>query len=84
MGRESSELHRMEAHIKELQAELDVANANLNTVRRQRRELEAERDVLHGALTKAGGLADVDRWPERYPLVYGCMTDAITEVDVGD
>jgi len=50
MGRESSELHRMEAHIKELQAELDVANANLNTVRRQRRELEAENDRLRATI----------------------------------
>jgi hypothetical protein len=67
MGRESSELHRMESHIKELQAE----NA----------KLQAERDVLHGALMKAGGLADIDRWPERYPLVYGCMTDAIKDTE---
>jgi len=35
-----------QAYIAELEAEVDVANANLNTVRRQRRELEAGRDSL--------------------------------------
>jgi hypothetical protein len=88
MSRESSELHRMEAHIKELQAELvEKENAiyqynvwtSADTVKIAK--LQAERDVLHGALMKAGGLADIDRWPERYPLVYGCMTDAIKEND---
>jgi len=48
------ELGRMEAQLKELQAELDVANANLNTVRRQRRELEEENYGLRQILYTEG------------------------------
>ena len=56
----------------------------LSGLQSENAKLQAERDVLHGALMKAGGLADIDRWPERYPLVYGCMTDAIKEIASGD
>ena len=44
-GRDSAE-----KEIESLQAEVDVANANLNTVRRQRRELEAEVQSLQWEL----------------------------------
>ena len=57
------------------------AKAKVTELEEQIAKLQAERDVLHGALMKAGGLADIERWPERYPLVYGCMTDAIKEVE---
>jgi len=61
----------------------DGWNEGFDLNARKVKKLQAERDVLHGALMKAGGLADIDRWPERYPLVYGCMTDAIKEVSNG-
>ena len=37
--------------------------------------LEAENKRLREVLRKAGGLAEYDNWPERYPKVYGLMAE---------
>ena len=35
--------------------------------------LEATIAELKTVLFRAGGLAEIDRWPERYPRIYGKM-----------
>mgnify|MGYP001139033973 CR=1 FL=1 len=37
--------------------------------------LQAENDRLREVLRKAGGLAEIDNWSERYPKVYGLMAE---------
>ena len=63
-----------DATIAKLEAEVDVANANLNTVRRQRRELEAVVDAAKAAVDECNRQA----WNGDY---IDALEQAIKEVE---